>query len=66
VTTPSERLRAVHVPYRKTFGPDQFCRACRPLTPWPCDIVVVLDAADALAGRFVSNSVPLSVVVHFA
>jgi len=49
MSTPSERLRAKHVPYHKNFGADVFCRDCTPLTAWPCDVIQVLEAADALA-----------------
>jgi len=42
--TPSERrLRAKHVPYHKTFAMEQFCLACGPLAPWPCDTIQALD-----------------------
>ena len=45
--TPSERLRAKHVPYHKNFGADVFCRDCTPLTAWPCDVIQVLDELEA-------------------
>ena len=46
--TPSERLRAKHVPYHKNFGADVFCRDCTPLTAWPCDVIQVLDELEEM------------------